>query len=331
MAKPAKLVLLADTLLALYRQMLRIRRCDQRLVKSFHEGWIPGDYFSCFGQEAIYVGVCHHLRREDVVLGTHRGQGQALAKGMPLVPLMAELYGRAAGCAGGRAGAYYLCDPYHGLLGTSGIAGASLLQAVGASYTFRLLGQQRAAVCFFGEGAALCGAFHEALNLAALWQLPVLLVCESNQFVGRTDAAKVMSSTRIANRARTYEMPGIEVDGNDVTSVYAAAFEAIRRAREGKGPTLLECVTSRRRSHAEGDIPTSEPEASELQRWAAKDPIDMLGERLISSEFATSAELAAFDAALSREVDAAHQEALASPFPTWTATGAEQQESQQRA
>jgi len=313
--KPAKLVLLADTLVMLHRQMLRIRRCEERLVKSFHEGLIHGQYFSSMGQEAVAVGVCHHLRSDDVVFSTHRGQGHALAKGMDLEPLLAELYGRAAGCSGGRAGPSFLCDPAKGLLGTSGIVGASIPQAAGAAYALRMMGSDRVAVAFFGDGAASCGAFHEGLNLAAKWKLPVLFVCENNQFAGRMRTSDIAADTHCAHRAKYYDIPGIEVDGNDVAQVYAAAFEAVRRAREDKGPTLLECVTMRVRPHAESDAPGGPPTAEELEKWTARDPVKRLADRLLTSEFITNAELTAIEAEVRGEVETAHNNAMRAAWP----------------
>jgi 2-oxoisovalerate dehydrogenase E1 component len=313
--KPAKLVLLADTLVVLHRQMLRIRRCEERLVKSFHEGLIHGQYFSSLGQEAVAVGVCHHLRADDVVFSTHRGQGHALAKGMDLGPLIAELYGRAKGCSGGRAGPFFLCDPAKGLLGTSGIVGASILQATGAAYAMRMMGSDRVAVAFFGDGAACCGAFHEGLNLASMWQLPVLFICENNQFAGRMRTSEISADVHFAHRAKHYDMPGVEVDGNDVAQVYAAAFEAVRRARDGRGPTLLECVTMRLRPHAEGDAGGGSPTQEELDKWIAKDPVKRLADRLLSSEFTTSAELATIDLEVRQEIEKAHISAMRSAWP----------------
>jgi TPP-dependent pyruvate/acetoin dehydrogenase alpha subunit len=312
--KPAKIVLLADTLLALYRQMLRIRRCEERLIQSFHEGLVPGPYSSCLGQEAIYVGVCHHLQADDVIFGTHRGQGQAVAKGMGLTPLMAELYGRAAGCLEGRGGPFFLYDPERGLHGSSGIAGSALLQATGAAYAFQLRQVPRVAVAFFGEGAASCGAFHEALNLAGLWKLPVLFICEKNQYVGRVPSSRAVANLRFSLRAKLYDMPGVEVDGNDVAAVYAAAYEGILRAREGKGPTLVECATRRVRPHVEGDFLGLET-AEALEPGAGlPDPLDVLGQRLVADQHCDDAELTALDHEVRREVGQAHQAALASGY-----------------
>jgi 2-oxoisovalerate dehydrogenase E1 component len=313
--KPAKLVLLTDTLVALYRQMLRIRRCEERLVKSFYEGLIPGQFFSSMGQEAVAVGVCHHLRADDVVFSTHRGQGHAIAKGVEPVRLFAELYGRASGASAGRAGAHFVWDPEHGLLGTSGILGASILQAVGAAHAFQMAGSDRVAVALFGDGAANCGAFHEGLNLASLWKLPVLFICENNRYAGRVGGARVAANTHFSQRAKLYDMPGVEVDGNDVAAVYAAAFEGLRRAREGKGPMLLECNTLRMRPHAEGDIVTAAPSAAELDECRQRDPLPQLANQLLHGQAITSYQLASMAEEVQREVEQAHQAAVNSPWP----------------
>jgi 2-oxoisovalerate dehydrogenase E1 component len=312
--KPAKVVLLADTLVALYRQMLRIRRCEERLVQSFHEGLIPGPYSSSLGQEAVYVGVCHHLKKDDVIFGTHRGQGQALAKGMEMTSLIAELYGRVAGCCQGRGGPFSLSSPQQGLLGSSGIAGSALLQAAGAAYAFQLQQTTQVSVAFFGEGGASSGAFHEALNLGGLWKLPVLFICETNHFVGRLPSDQAVANLRISLRGKMYEIPGVTVDGNDVAAVYAAAYEGILRAREGKGATLLECVTHRVRPYAEGDVPAEPPAESTPESRKQQDPLKILGERLVADDSCTEEELKQFDREIRDEVARAHDRAMASEF-----------------
>jgi 2-oxoisovalerate dehydrogenase E1 component len=312
--KPAKVVLLADTLVALYRQMLRIRRCEERLIQSFHEGLIPGPYYSSLGQEAVYVGVCHHLKKEDVIFGTHRGQGQALAKGIDMMSLMAELYGRVAGCCQGRGGPFALTSPPQGILGTSGVAGSALLQSAGAAHAFQLQQVPLVSVAFFGEGGAGSGAFHEALNLAGLWKLPVLFICEKNQYVGRLPSDQAVANLRISLRGKMYEIPGVTVDGNDVAAVYAAAYEAILRAREGKGATLMECVTRRVRPHAEGDLPADPPAESTPESLSQQDPLKILSEKLLADDACTEEELKQFDREIRDEVARAHDRAMASEF-----------------
>lgn len=308
----AKLVLLADTLLLLYAQMLRIRRSDERLVRSYHEGLLPGEYFSGAGAEAVYVGVSHHLQEGDLVFGNQHVALQAIAQGMPLSSVFAEAYGRALGPLGGRVGAASLTDPVRGVFGSGGSASAGLLHAAGAAYALQTLKRAHVAVCYFGDTASACGAFHEVLNVAGLYKLPLLLVYQRNGYAGRAPLAQVVAGVKMAVRAKNYDVHGAEVDGHDVSSVYAAAFEGLRRAREGRGATLLECVTSRLRPHSEGELAEPAEESASGHAAAGVDPIAALQQRLVASEFATSAELSAEDAQLRREVDAAHREALAS-------------------
>src|SRR5262252_7016309 len=217
-----------ELLLSLYRRMLLIRRTEEQLARSHQRGLIHGACHTYVGQEAIAVGVCAHLRPDDVVFSTHRGHGHALAKGLPPRQLIAELFGRAAGCSRGRGGSMHLFAPEIGLLGTSGIVGPSILQAAGAGYAFSLLRTDRVAVAFFGDGAVNNAAFHEGLNLASVWMLPVLFVCENNQFATEVPFRFVAGNPSIGGRAHAYGMRGVELDGNDVLAIRAAAGEAVR-------------------------------------------------------------------------------------------------------
>src|SRR5215470_10656341 len=232
-----------EHLLALYRQMLLIRRCEEQLARAHQRGLIHGACHTYVGQEAIATGVCAHLAREDVVFSTHRGHGHALAKGVTPRQLFAELFGRAAGCSQGRGGSMHLFSPEVGLMGTSGIVGPCILQAAGAGYSFMLMKRENVAVAFFGDGAVNNGAFHEGLNLAAIWKLPVLFVCENNQFATEVPFAYAAGNPSVASRGASYGMLGLELDGNDVLAIHAAASAAVERARSGGGPTLFECKT----------------------------------------------------------------------------------------
>ncbi|AMV23386.1 Acetoin:2,6-dichlorophenolindophenol oxidoreductase subunit alpha [Gemmata sp. SH-PL17] len=300
-----------EELLRLYRQMLLIRRCEEQLAKSHQRGLVHGACHTYVGQEAIAVGVCSHLRREDVVFSTHRGHGHALAKGVPPVQLIAELYGRATGCSQGRGGSMHLFSPEVGMMGTSGIVGPCILQATGAGYSFRLLKQDHVAVAFFGDGAVNNAAFHEGLNLAAIWKLPVLFVCENNQFATEVPFAYAAGNPSVAARGATYGMPGIELDGNDVVAIRAAAGEAVARARSGGGPTLFECKTYRTRPHAEGMGDYTYRTREDVENWKTKCPID----RLRKAFSANLAPLDAIDAEVQREIEAAQREAEASAWP----------------
>lgn len=308
--KPARLVLLADTLVDLYRRMLRIRRAEERLVKSYQEGLIPGPFRSAMGHEAAAVGVCYHLGNQDVVFPSPCGQAQALAKGLSMQAMFGEIYGRATGCSGGRGGASFLCDTQIGLLGTSGVVGSSIVQSVGAALAFHSLGEPRIAVGFFSDEAASSGAFHEGLNLAALWKLPLVLVCEH--------AVSPQKQTRpfphVAAAAKAYDIPGYEVDGNDITMVYSAAFEAVRRAREGKGPSLIECAVYRLRPDSENHVHTGRP--TEWQPPSSDhDPIAVLAQKLKQMDEAIAEELPKIDQQVTDEVDLAHRMAQSAPWP----------------
>src|SRR3984885_15130155 len=208
-----------DTLLHFYRQMQLIRQCEEQLARSHQRGLVHGACHTYVGQEAIAVGVCSHLRPDDAVFSTHRGHGHALAKGLPPRELFAELFGRATGCSRGRGGSMHLFAPEIGLMGTSGIVGPCILQAAGAGYSFQLAKTDQVAVAFFGDGAVNNGAFHEGLNLAGIWKLPVLFVCENNEFATEIAFADAAANPSVVGRASAYGMPGIEVAGNDVRAV----------------------------------------------------------------------------------------------------------------
>ncbi|MBI2942370.1 MAG: hypothetical protein HYY04_18230 [Chloroflexi bacterium] len=308
-------VLTKERLLALYRQMVEIRRCEEELAKAHQRGLIHGACHTYVGEEAIASGVCAHLRPDDTVLSTHRGHGHALAKGVRPRELMAELFGRVTGCSRGRGGSMHLFAPEVGLLGTSGIVGPSILLATGAAYTFRLLKTDRVSVAFFGDGASNNGAFHEGLNLAAIWRLPVVFVCENNQYATEVPLNNVAGNPHVAERAVAYDLPGVRVDGNDVVAVYEVAGEAVRRARAGEGPTLLEGFTYRTRAHAEGMRDAGYRTRAEIEEWQGRCPIKRLRERLIAGGAATAGELDRIDAEVEAIVADARQYAEASPWP----------------
>ncbi len=308
------------TLLRLYRQMRLIRQCEERLAEAHQRGLVHGACHTYVGQEAIAAGVCAHLRPDDAVFSTHRGHGHALAKGLPPRELIAELYGRAAGCSRGRGGSMHLFAPEIGLLGTSGIVGPSILQAAGAGYAFALLRTDRVAVAFFGDGAVNNGAFHEGLNLASVWKLPVLFVCENNQFATEVPFDSVAGNPSVAARAAAYGLRGHEVDGNDVEAIYELAGEAVARARAGGGPTLLECKTYRTRAHAEGMGDFTYRSRQEVEEWKQRCPIQRLRQRLLGAGNGqaapeVTAALDAIDAEVAQLVAEAHQSAEANPWP----------------
>ncbi len=273
-----------DQLLSLYRRMLLIRLCEEQLARSHQRGLIHGACHTYVGQEAVAVGVCAHLGKEDVVFSTHRGHGHALAKGVPPRELFAELFGRATGCSRGRGGSMHLFAPEVGLMGTSGIVGPCILQAAGAGYSFKLLRTDHVGVAFFGDGASNNAAFHEGLNLASIWKLPCLFVCENNQYATEVPFAYAAGNPSVASRAAAYGLPGVEVDGNDVLAVAEAAGKALRRARQRGGPTLLECKTYRTRAHAEGMGDFSYRTREEVAEWKEHCPIARLRRLLLGEE-----------------------------------------------
>lgn len=302
-------------LLDLYRGMLRIRRCEEQLARAHQKGLVHGACHTYVGQEAIAVGVLAHTGTDDVVFSTHRGHGHALAKGVSPRQLFAELFGRATGCSHGRGGSMHLFAPEVGMMGTSGIVGPCILQATGAGYSFKLRGDELVALAFFGDGAVNNGAFHEGLNLAGIWKLPVIFVCENNQFATEVPFAYAAANASVAARGALYGMPGIEVDGNDVLAVHEAADEAVRRARAGAGPTLLECRTYRTRPHAEGMGDYTYRTREEVEAWKERCPILYLRDSLLEAGLADASELKAIEDEIDAAVADAEGFAESSPWP----------------
>jgi 2-oxoisovalerate dehydrogenase E1 component len=315
MAQAVQAELGKDDLLQLYRQMLEIRRCEEQLARLHQSGQIPGACHTYVGEEAIATGVCAHLRPDDTVLSTHRGHGHALAKGVPPRELIAELLGKATGCSHGRGGSMHLFKPEVGMLGTSGIVGPSILMATGAAYTYMLKKSDQVSVAFFGDGAVNNGAFHEGLNLATIWDLPVLFVCENNLYATEVPFSTVTRQPEVARKAAAYGLPGIAVDGNDILAVYQAAGEAIERARAGGGPTLLECKTYRTRPHSEGMRDGSYRTREEIDAWRARDPITMLRDGLVQEKIAETQEIDQIDGAVQDLIAEAVEFARESPWP----------------
>ncbi len=309
-------VLSGDKLLALYRMMLLIRRTEEQLARAHQAGLIPGPCHTYVGEEAIAAGVCANLRQDDVVFSTHRGHGHALAKGVSARAVASELLGKATGCSHGRGGSMHLFAPESGLMGTSGIVGPSILQGAGAGYSFKLLGSDRVSVAFFGDGAVSNGAFHEGLNLAAIWDLPVVFVCEDNMYATEVPFHEATRNQNVAERARvSYGMNAVCVDGNDVLAVYDAAETAVTHARAGNGPTLIECKTYRMRPHAEGMRDGGYRTMEEIESWKKRDPIATFRAWLIANGNATEDEIGAIDNEVTAAVDDAIDFARSSPFP----------------
>ena len=299
--------------LKLYRLMTRVRRFEETAVELFQAGQIPGFMHSSLGQEAVAVGVCSVLRKDDYITSTHRGHGHVLAKGADPKRMMAELFGRSTGYCKGKGGSMHIADFSAGVIGANGIVGAGLPIAGGAALSAKMQGKDYVTVCFFGDGAANQGSFHEALNLASIWELPVVYVCSNNLYAMSTPQSYHMRIKNIADRAVAYGFPGVVVDGNDITVVRETASAAVDRARAGGGPTLIECKTYRKLGHYVGDPATYRP-ADEVERWMERDPLVRFAGEL-KSEGVGGEELSAIWEEALKEVEEAVAYAKSSPSP----------------
>ena len=272
----------AETLQELYVTMRRIRAFEEKTADLFQEGVVKGTAHSYKGEEAIAAGVCAALRDDDIIASYHRGHGHCIAKGARIDRMMAELMGRQTGYCQGLGGSMHIADMELNIMGANGIVGAAMPLATGAGLAAKLQGTDRVAVAFFGDGASNQGVFHESLNLAAVWKLPVIFVCENNQYALSTSYRNTTAVSQVSNRAASYEIPGITVDGNDGVEVYLVLREAVDRARAGEGPTLIEAMTYRHGQHSlRVNLRDPRPE-DELESWLNRDPIDRMEERLTS-------------------------------------------------
>lgn len=303
-----------DTLLHLYRQMLLVREFELRAIAERRAGLIPGFIHSCVGQEATAAGACAALGPDDVITSTHRGHGHLVAKGGEPKYMMAELAARTTGYCGGKGGSLHMTDFNLGILGANGIVAGGIPIAVGAGLAFQQKKEPRVALSFFGDGATNEGAFHEALNLAGLWKLPVIFFCENNLYGEGTPQAKQAPVADLAIRASSYAMPGVTVDGNDVLAVYEATKVAVERARAGGGPTLIEGKTYRQRGHYEGDPMVYRSEA-EMDEWKGRDPVVAFRARLLTESGIPEADVIAVEQAVQAALDEAVAFAAASPKP----------------
>jgi pyruvate dehydrogenase E1 component alpha subunit len=302
--------------LQMYRQMATIRTFDQRAVEEFHAGNIPGVVHAYIGQEAVAVGVCTALRRDDKIVSTHRGHGHTIAKGADLKRMMAELFGRSNGYCHGKGGSMHIADFSVGMLGANGIVGAGLPIATGAALAASLEKSARVAVAFFGDGAANEGAFHGSLNLASIWKLPAVYVCENNRWAVAVPSSYALSVPEVSARAIAYNIPGVTVDGTDVLAVYEATAQAVQRARTGGGPTLIECMTYRWRGHSEQRGSAADPRPPEAVALAQQhDPLASFGAWLQEQGMATPATLTQLEHDVQAAVEEAVTFAKASPLP----------------
>ncbi len=306
----------ADRLLALYRKMLLIRRFEERCNALFLQGRIPSTLHLYIGQEASATGVCSALRQDDYVLGTHRPHGHALAKDVSPRIIMAELMAKATGCCRGKGGSMHVGDVRQGVFPAVAIVGAGCPIAAGVGLSAKMRGTDQVAVAFHGEGAANEGDWHEALNMAAIWKLPVIYVCENNLYGASTHFDKVFRVAHVSDRASAYGMPGVTVDGNDVEAVRDAALEAVARARAGEGPTLLETLTYRQCGHSRSDACDYRPDDEEAE-WKSRDPLTVTGARLLAEPHSLpQSALDEAEASVAAEIDDAIAFADASPAPS---------------
>jgi len=298
----------------LYATMALIRAFETRVAELYRDGEIPGFVHTSLGQEAVAAGVGAALADGDYVATTHRGHGHCLARGMEVEGMMAELFARGAGICHGKGGSMHIADPARGVLGANAIVGASLPLAVGAGMSSKLLGQGRVATAFFGEGAVNQGAFHEALNLAAIWSLPTVMVCENNVYAEFSDSREMTRVPSVAQRVAAYGIEAVVVDGNDVCAVHALTDEAAARCRAGEGPFLIEAETYRWHGHYEGDAQPYKPE-HESAAWRERDPLEVSAARLLERGEAEAAELERVRAEAAERVARATERARELPVP----------------
>lgn len=305
-----------EFLVEMQRRMLRIRRFDERASKMVKRGAIPGTVHTSIGQEAQVVGATMALGEHDYMTGNHRSHGHPIGKGSPLGPLMAELVGKSGGVCGGKGGSLHLADFNVGSLGESGIVGSSIPIATGAALSSKVLGNGKVALAFFGDGAANQGCLYESLNIAGVWKLPVIFLCENNQYALSTPAWTVTSGV-IADRAAGFGIPGVRVEnGQDIMAVYGAVSTAVDRARAGEGPTLVEVVTYRYNEHSEGlRLATDYRNAEEKADWLSRDPIALHRQYLIDNGVASAEELDQLEADVLQEVEDSVTFTNESPFP----------------
>jgi pyruvate dehydrogenase E1 component alpha subunit len=303
-----------DQLIKMYTTMLKIRTFENRVAELFADGKIPGFVHLYVGEEAVATGVCENLTDKDYITSTHRGHGHLIAKGGDIKKMMAELFGKKTGYCKGKGGSMHIADLDLGIMGANGIVGGGPPLASGAALACQYLENGGVAVCFFGDGASNQGTTHEAMNLAACWKLPVVFVNENNMYGISSCTIDSMCVPNVADRAAGYDIPGVVVDGNDVVAVFEAAAEAVKRARQGKGPSLIECKTYRHRGHFEGD-PCAYRDDEELQEWKAKDPIPRLEQKLLEMGLLTQNKIEEIKGGLKKTLASAEQFAEESPFP----------------
>lgn len=308
------MVLSNTELVEFYETMIRIRLFEEKVQELFRKGELPGFLHLCMGQEAVAVGSTRALLKDDMLLGGHRAHGHAIAKGVPMRKIMAELYGKKSGCCNGKGGSMHLSDRDIGLFLTTAIVGSSIPIADGVAFSFKLRGEKRVAVTVFGDGANNTGAFHEGVNLAALWKLPAVFVCDNNQYAISTHVSRSTPIPNVSGRAKAYDIPGVTVDGQDVEMVYEAVKEAVDRARNGKGPSLVECKSARLYGSYVADSQSYRPK-EDIEEAARRDPIRLLKAKLTKSGALKEGEDERIRREGMAEVEDAVRYAKESPYP----------------
>lgn len=303
-----------EKLLEMFEKMLLIRHFEDRIYYLFLQGIMPGTIHLYQGEEAVAVGVCSNLRKDDVITSTHRPHGCTIAKGVSIKTLMAELFGKTTGCCGGKGGSMHVGDPEVGALPAIAIVGGNIPIAAGAALAFKFQKSDRVSVSFFGDGASNEGIFHEAINMTAIWNLPIIFVCENNLYGASTHVSKVMNIANIADRAAGYGIPGVVIDGNDIIAVYQGVKEAVERARSGHGPTLIECKTYRHGGHSRSDA-CNYRSKGEKEEWLKKDPIIRMKHLLIEMKLLTEEMASGIEEKTEKEINEAVEFAQNSPFP----------------
>jgi pyruvate dehydrogenase E1 component alpha subunit len=301
-------------LLEMYKRMVLIREFETKIHYLFLEGTMPGTIHLYYGQEAVAVGVCANLTNEDMVTSTHRPHGHCLAKGVSVKSAMAELFAKTTGCCKAKGGSMHMGDFSVGMVPAIAIVGGNIPIATGIALAMKFQKKGNVAVSFFGEGATNEGAFHEAINMGAIWNLPVIYVCENNFYGASTHMSKVLKINRISERASAYGIPGATVDGNDLLEVYRTAKQAIERARNGEGPTLIECLTYRRGGHSRRDANLYRDKKEEAE-WMARDPIVLLRDKLSKEGIANDGIYKNIEKEVQAEIDDAVSYAKNSPDP----------------
>ena len=305
-----------EKLVRMYEMMVKIRLFEERGIQLFSKRIIPGNIHPSIGQEAIPVGVCSTLRENDYITSTHRGHGDIISKGARVDRMMAELMGKKTGYCKGKGGSMHIADMDIGILGANGIVGGGLPIANGAALAFKLMGRDQVCVSFFGDGASNTGSFHEALNLGSVWKLPVIYVCQNNEYAFSTPQRIHQNICDISVRGTGYGIPGACVDGNDVLAVYEAAEAAVARARKGEGPSLLECKTYRWTGHFVGDTWTSYRSKEEVEEWKKRDPVKLFREKLLALGACEEREIEEINRRVEKEIEEAVVFAQNSPDPS---------------